>query len=119
MIMGDFNIHFLKYGHNKDSALFAYSLYTNFLLPYISIPSQVTTHSRSLIDNIFSNNIEEGVISGNTISTFSDHYAQNLLMKNMKIKQKEITNINSHNFRKFNEALLKLQLCNIDWNSVL
>ena len=49
MIMGDFNIHFLEYGHNTDSALFAYSLYTNFLLPYISIPSQVTTHSRSLI----------------------------------------------------------------------
>ena len=102
--MGDFNIDLLKYDHNTDSASFLDSLYTNFLLPYISTPSRVTTHSRTLIDNIFSNNIEDGLISGNIISTISDHYAQFLLMKNMKIKQKETTDIYRHDFKKFNEV---------------
>ena len=117
--MDDFNIDLLKYDHNTDSASFLDSLYTNFLLPYISTPSQVTTHSRTLIGNIFSNNIEDGLISGNIISTISDHYAQFLLMKNMKIKQKETTDIYSHDFKIFNEAQFESEFCNIDWKSVL
>ena len=117
MLMGDFNIHLLKYDHNTDSASFLDSFYTNFLLPYISTPSRVTTHSRTLIDNIFSNNIEDGLISGNIISTISDHYAQFLLMKNMKIKQKETTDIDSHDFKNFNEVQFESELCNIDWKS--
>ena len=112
--MGDFHIDLLKYDHNTDSASFLYSLYTNFLLPYISKPSRVTTHSRTL-----SNKIEDGLISGNIISTISDHYAQFLLMKNMKIKQKETTGIYSHDFKIFNKAQFESDLCNIDWESVL
>ena len=119
MLMGDFNIDLLKYDHNTDSASFLDSLYANFLLPYISTPSRVTTHSRTLIDNIFSNNIEDGIISGNIISTISDHYAQFLLMKNMKIKQKETTDIYSHDFKNLNEVQFESELCNIDWKSVL
>ena len=115
ILMGDFNIDLLKYDHNTDSD----SLYTNFLLPYISTPSRVTTHSRTLIDNIFSNNIEDGLISGNIISTISDHYAQFLLIKNMKIKQKETTDIYRYDFKNFNEVQFKSNLCNIDWKSVL
>ena len=91
--MGDFNIDLLKYDHNTDSASFLGSLYSSFLLLYISAPSRVTTHSRTLIDNSFPSNIEDGLISCNIISTISDHYAQFLLRKNMKIKQKETTDI--------------------------
>ena len=46
----------------KDSKMFLDIMYTNFLLPYITIPSRVTTHSKTLIDNIFSNNIEDVLI---------------------------------------------------------
>ena len=109
----------MKYDHNTDSASFLDSLYTNFLLPYISTPSCVTLYSRILIDNIFSNNTEDGLVSKNTISTISDHYAQFLLMKNMKIKQKETTEIYSHDFKNLNEAQFKSELCNINWKSVL
>ena len=89
MLMEYFNIDLLKYDHNTDSASFLDSLYANFLLPYISTHSRVTTHSRTLIDNIFSNNIEDGIISGNIISTISDHYAQFLLMKIKKLSNKD------------------------------
>ena len=57
MLTGDFNNDLLKYDHNTESASFLDSLYANFLLPYISAPSGVTKHSRTLVDNIFSNNI--------------------------------------------------------------
>ena len=88
MLMGDFNIDLLKYDTNKDSTMFLDIMYTNFLLPYITIPTRVTTHSETLIDNIFSNNIEDGLIFGNIITTISDHYAQFLLQKNINIEKK-------------------------------
>ena len=58
VLMGDFNIYLLKYDTNTDSATFLDSMYTNFILPYISTPTRVTTHSKTLTYNIFSNNIE-------------------------------------------------------------
>ena len=36
MITGDFNTDLLKYDHKTGSALFLDSLYTKFLLPYVS-----------------------------------------------------------------------------------
>ena len=51
-------------------------------MPYISSPSRVTPRSQTLIDNIFSNKIEEESFSGNITTTVSDHYAQFLLLKN-------------------------------------
>ena len=116
--MGDFNIDLLKYDTNKDSTMFLDIMYTNFLLPYITITTRVTTHSKTLIDNIFSSNIEDGLISGNIITTISDHYGQFLLQKNIKIEKKE-KNIFRHNFKNFNEDLFDYKLNQINWNAIL
>ena len=40
-------------------------------------------------------------------------------MKNMKIKQKETTDIHRHGFKNFNEVQFESELCNIYWKSVL
>ena len=81
--MGDFNIDLLKYESNIDSSTFLGKMYSRLLLPYISSPSQLTSWSQTLIDNIFSNNIERDIInSGNLTSTISDYYAQFLLFEN-------------------------------------
>ena len=74
--MRNFNIDLFKYDTEKDSADFLDSLYASFLLPYISTPSRVTPHSKILIDNVFSENIEDGSISGNIAAAISDYYAQ-------------------------------------------
>ena len=84
--MGDFNIDLLKYETSTDSTTCLYSMYTNSLLPYISTPTRVTAHSKTLINNIFSNNIEDGLISGNITTTITDHYAQFLLEKDINLQ---------------------------------
>ena len=72
--MGDFNIDLLKYDtHGKSSNLLD-ATYANFLLPYISAPSRVTSHSKTNIDNIFSNTIQDVSISGNLVTAISDRY---------------------------------------------
>lgn len=43
------------------------------LIPKITRPSRITEHSATLIDNIFTNDIENGTVSGLLINDISDH----------------------------------------------
>ena len=49
---------------------------SNLILPQILLPSRVTEHSKTLIDNIFSNPTDSGTISGNLCYSISDHLPQ-------------------------------------------
>ena len=117
--MGDFNINILKYDTNSHSATFV-DMYENLLLPYITSPTRVTPRSQTLIDNIFSNIIEEDIISGNIMTTISDHYIQFVLFKN-QIKSK--TNIKMANFARNYKSLNKdhfdYDLRNTEWDEIL
>ena len=120
--MGDFNIDLLKYDMHGDSFDFLDAMYASFLLPYISAPSRVTPHSKTLNDNIFSNMIEDGSISGNFVTVISDHYDQFLLMKNLNNKKKKkITNteVYHQDFQKINEKRLENDLHNTSWDGAL
>ena len=90
--MGDFNIDLLKYDTHGDSSDFLDAMYASFLLPYINAPSRVTPHSKTLIDNIFFNTIEDSSVSGNLVTTISYHYGQFLFMKNLNNKKKHYKN---------------------------
>ena len=46
------------------------------LIPTIDKPTRVHNNSATLIDNIFTNNVQEEIISGNIISDISDHFTQ-------------------------------------------
>ena len=81
--------------------------YTNLLLPYITSPSRVTPRSQTLIDNFFSNIIEEGSNSGNLNTTISDHFAQFVLFKTERRNKcnskdtkyiRDFKNLNKENF---------------------
>ena len=44
------------------------------IIPYIISLSRITSHCRTLIDNIFSNNFDNEISSGSKTSAVSDHY---------------------------------------------
>ena len=53
ILMDDFNIDLLNHGMHGDSSDFLDTMYASLLLLYISAPSRVTPHSKTLTDNIF------------------------------------------------------------------
>ena len=53
-LLGDFNIDLMHYNEHKPTNEFLDSLASNSYLPYIIQPSRHTSHSRTLINNIFS-----------------------------------------------------------------
>ena len=58
-LMGDFNVDLLKSESHDYSNRFAEQLFTFSFSTHITKPTRVTSHTATLIDNIFTNNIEK------------------------------------------------------------
>ena len=96
-------------------------MYSNLLLPHIASPACVTINSKTLIDNIFSNNYDSSFTSGNLVTTLPDHHAQFLLME---FQTKQMDNEKIQMFRDFskienNKNLVNTHLEGIDWATEL
>ena len=75
-LLRDFNINLLNYNAHQPTNDFLDSLASNSIIPYILQPTRLTSHSKTLIDNIFSNILSSEIISGNLTATISDHLPQ-------------------------------------------
>ena len=75
-LLGDFDINLLNYNDHQPTNDFLDSLASNSFIPYILHPTRITSHSKTLIDKIFSNYISREITSGNITSTISDHLPQ-------------------------------------------
>ena len=86
-LTGDFNIDLMKTGEDSHVDNFFEIITSNLLVPHITIPTRVTSHSKTLIDNIFSNSLHfsQG-ISGNITTSISDHFPQFLIIPTESFK---------------------------------
>ena len=75
-VLGDFNINLLNYNIHQPTNDFLDSLASSSIIPYILQPTRLTSHSKTLIDNIFSNILSSEIISGNLTATISDQLPQ-------------------------------------------
>lgn len=70
---GDFNLDILKHETYEPSSIFTQSLSSLGYFPCISIPTRVTTCSKTLIDNFFTNDVSLIRSSSVLTSDISDH----------------------------------------------
>ena len=56
-LLGDFNVHLLKYEQHKATNEFLDSLSSNMFLPCIMQPTRITSHSKYITKDIFSSYI--------------------------------------------------------------
>ena len=71
-IRGDFNIDLLKINQKHHYNAFYENLVTAGYLLRINLPTRITDHSATLLDNIFTNVFEEHT-SGVIVNSISDH----------------------------------------------
>ena len=64
-LLGDFNINLMNYNVHNPANEFLDSLASNSFLPYTLQPTRITSHSKTLIDNILTNTNLPDSISGN------------------------------------------------------
>ena len=67
--LGDFNVDLLKYDKHAPTNEFLDSLFSHMFLPHIVQPTRISTTSKTLIDNIFSNIHFPTSVSGNITSS--------------------------------------------------
>ena len=70
--MGDFNINILN-SQSHQSMLMINPFLTNRMFALISKPTRITCSTATLIDNIFTNNLEQSMSSGILYTDLSDH----------------------------------------------
>ena len=119
-LMGDFNVDLTKTEVDKDTSLYFDTISSNLFVPHIILPTRVTPHSKTLIDNIFSNvtNFLQGK-SGNITLSISDHLAQFLSIP-LDFNFKTSQNIKyKRNMKDFDRENFFLDLLSIDWDEIL
>ena len=96
------------------------SLPWNIFLPYILLPTRISSNSNTLIDNILSNFISNEVIDVNLSATISDHLPQFLIAPAIFCNPPaNKTNIFERNWSKFNHENFILDYFDINWPNVL
>ena len=120
-LTGDYNINLLNTETDEATASFLNNLTSNLLIPHIILPTRITTRSKTLIDNIFTNSFNSSFISGNIITSISDHLPQFLLVPNINIKDllPKHHNIFKRDSTNFKKEYFILDLLQIDWNTTL
>ena len=119
-LLGDFNVNLLNYNEHNQTNEFLDSLASNSFIPLILQPTRITSHSNTLIDNIFSNVIDLDIISGNLTATISDHLPQFAIIPNMFgniIGNK--SNIYERDWSKFDRENFILDYFSVDWEDLL
>ena len=63
VLLGDFNVDLLHYESNNPTREFLDLMFSASLTPQITVPIRLIVRSKTLIDNIFTNSVEENIIS--------------------------------------------------------
>ena len=73
--MGDFNfnLNLINFQHHQNTGEFLDGLHLNMFFPTITRPTRITSHTATLLDNIFANKFFDHSRSGLLITDVSDH----------------------------------------------
>ena len=97
-------MNLLNFEKDAATADFFNNLSSALFQPLILQPTRVTSHSKTLLDNIFINKLEYKCTSGNITTSISDHFPQFTHIERLtdftKLKKKKIWKRDYRNFNR-------------------
>ena len=120
IITGDFNIDLIKFDLNDNTNEYLNTVLKNGFIPTSLLPTRVTSHSCTLIDNIYhkSRNSRIQILSGNLMTDMSDHFANSIILHS-KNKNKAVDRPMVRIFSDKNKATFQNLLSKINWENEL
>ena len=119
-IAGDFNFDLIKISDHQQTSEFFDIMMTQFHMPLITVPTRINPKNNTLIDNIFTNDIDPDMISGNLAIGISDHLPSFLVKsKNSQKHMPKKHNIYTRDTKNFDRENFILGNISIDWNETL
>ena len=117
-LCGDWNINLINYATHKETLYFVDTMMSALLAPVITTPTRLNDNGGTLIDNIFTNDIEEDRICGNLAANISDHLPSCMLLpKPLKKELKKEKFVRDK--KNFNKAAFAHDYSLIDWQAKL
>ena len=121
IVTGDFNINLISYDHHYPTERFLDNFISNSFLPSIHLPTRITYHTATLIDNIFifqrKQKNAQTISSGSIYSAISDHLPCFLIIQYpTKIPKPHRPKVRVYN--ETNKQTFLNQLQQSDWTSV-
>jgi len=116
-ILGDINIDFLKCNTHSLTEDYLEMLYTNNMLPVITKPTRITSHTATLIDHIYTNSFNQQTVSGIATVDISDHLPVFCISHETAVKR-QMHPMTFRDYSTFNEELYKSDIRAIDWNTI-
>ena len=99
-IMGDFNIDLIKYSHSSTVREFVDLMTAHSFFSCINKPTRVTSHSATVIDHIWTNEIAIERSNGILLTDVSDHFSPfTIINDSTKLNKPKIINIRYRNFK--------------------
>ena len=123
-IFGDFNVNLLNYNGHMIFRLLLFRLFwfldSFSFIPLVLQATRITSYSNTLIDIIFSNFIDPGLISGNLITTISNHLSQFAIIRNTfgNIFDNK-SNIYRRDWSRFDQENFVVDYFSVDWEDML
>ena len=118
-LCGDFNANLLAAEEHSDTGAFYEDLACQSFQPLILQPTRVTSHSATLIDNIFCNDLTVHTEGGNLTTSISDHFPQFSIIDNINNEHQKDIPISRRSYKNFNTDEFENELRQIDWVSLL
>ena len=114
-VCGDFNIDLLKVKENRHYCKYFDEIIAHGLFPKITLPTRICESSSTLIDNIFTDNIDEVGTSGILLNQISDHQMMFTLVENCSyvIDVPKFIDIECNDHRSMQAFIRKLEDNNI------
>ena len=118
-LMGDFNTDLLKTETDEAISNYYDTWTSHLFVPHITLPTRITTRSKTLIDNIFSNDPDFACgVSGNFTFSISDHLPQ-FLLKPDSLKHPPKKHNVYRRSKDYNKEELVADFLTINWNEVI
>ena len=99
VLIYNFNIDLLKNEKDHNASDFKYQIYSTLTVPHITSSTWIILRSRTLIDNVFSTDISENLISGNIVTSISDHLTPFLHLPTDQFTRNHNRDIYQRNFK--------------------
>ena len=119
IIVGDLNINLLF--DNNDVSNFMQNMYSNHFVPMITKPTRfpsVESHSPSLIDHIWVNNLDYQYSTNIILHEITDHLPIMLSIQNLNFDDESMIRIQFRHITPDGEARFQNSLSLFDWSSI-
>ena len=116
-IMGDFNLDLFHYSEHMPTQEFLDCLFSFSLFPLISKPTRLTSHSATLIDNIFRNSVSSHK-NGLIINDLSDHLPIFSVNFDLNLPKTNTNLTFTRNFSDKNISKFRDLLSNVKWTDI-